>query len=252
MTFAVAGEGYDRYIGRYSRELAPRFIDFTGLSAGPVVDVGCGPGALSAALADRFGAHNVAAVDPSEPFVAACRERVPGANVRMARAESLPFADNMFEAAMSQLVLSFVGDPEAMAFELARVVRSGGIVSACTFEANGFGLVRTFWDAALQFDPDAPDDARIPFRRMPELIALWTRAGFRDISTGIIDVESSYSSFDDFWSPFSFGIGPAGSYLVAQPEPQRTALRQACFELLGEPAGEFSLTARVIAVRGTV
>ena len=252
MTFAVAADGYDRYIGRYSRELAPRFIEFANLPGGPVLDVGCGPGPLSAALADRLGASNVAAVDPSEPFVAACRIRVPGGDVRVARAEELPFGDGAFQGAMSQLVLSFVGDPDAMTAELARVVRPGGVVAACTFEANGFALVRTFWDAALRLDPDAPDDSTIPYRRMSELIALWTRAGFGDLATATIELESEYKDFEDFWTPFAYGIGPAGSYLVAQPDSRQLALRQTCFELLGEPSGAFSLPACVIAIRGVV
>jgi len=252
MTFAVAAESYDRYIGRYSRALAPRFLEFSGVASGPVLEVGCGPGSLTAVLAAKLGAASVAAVDPSEPFVAACRQRVPGADVRLAGGEALPFPDGAFQAALSQLVLSFVREPDRLAAELTRVVRRGGTVAACTFEANGFALVRTFWDAALRLDPKAPDDASIPFRREPELVALWTRAGFRDVQTGVIEVASTYADYDDFWSPFAFGIGPAGAYLVAQPEERRAALRDACFERLGRPAGGFTLPARVLAVRGQV
>jgi len=252
MTFAVTGEAYDRFIGRYSRMLAPRFLAFAEVEAGPVLDVGCGPGSLTEALAARFGAGSVAAVDPSEPFVAACRERVPGADVRAASAEALPFAERSFGAALSQLVLSFVRDADRMAAELSRVVREGGAVAACTFEANGFALVRTFWDAALRFDPAAPDDARLPFRRMAELDALWRHAGFRDVRGDVIEVEAAYAGFDDFWAPFGSGIGPAASYLVAQPEARRAAIRDACFESLGRPAGPFSLPARVLAIRGRV
>ena len=252
MTFAVAAGAYDRYIGRYSGALAPRFLEFAGVSSGPVLEVGCGPGSLTAVLAARFGAANVAAVDPSEPFVAACHERVPGADVRVGGGESLPFADAAFQGALSQLVLSFVREPDRLTSELSRVVRRDGTVAACTFEANGFALVRTFWDAALRFDPKAPDDAFIPFRREAELLALWNRAGFREVRTGVIDVEARYADFEDFWSPFAFGIGPAGSYLVAQAEDRRVALRDDCFDRLGRPAGAFTLPARVLAIRGRV
>jgi SAM-dependent methyltransferase len=252
MSFAVAADAYDRYIGRYSRELAPRFLDFAGVQAGPVLDVGCGPGGLTAVMAQRFGAVKVAAVDLSESFVGACRARVPGAYVRHASAEALPFADGAFVAALSQLVLSFIKEPDRMAAELRRVLRPGGVAAACTFEADGFTLVRLFWEAARRFDPNAPDDARLPFRRMPELVALWERAGFHDVATGLIDVEERYADFDDLWAPFAFGIGPAGGYLVAQPEERRAELREAYRELLGAPAGAFSLPARVIAVRGRV
>ncbi len=252
MTFAVAAEAYDRFIGRYSRELAPRFLAFAEVQSGPVLDVGCGPGGLTAVLAGRFGASSVAAVDLSEPFVAACRARVAGADVRLASAEDLPFADGTFQAALSQLVLSFIRDPARMAAELSRVVRRDGVAAACTFDAGGFALVQTFWEAALRFDPAAPDDARLRFRRMPELVELWDRAGFRDARTAVIEIETTYADFDDLWSPFAFGIGPAGGYLVAQPEDRRSAIREACFDLLGRPGGGFSLPARVIAIRGRV
>ncbi len=251
MTFAVPGDAYDRYVGRYSRLLGPRFLDFAGVEVGPALDVGCGPGALAEAMAARFGAAKVAAVDPSEPFVAACRARVPGADVQLASAEALPFADGVFEAVLSQLVLSFVRDAERAATEFARVVRKGGTIAACTFEANGFALVATFWKAARRFDPDAPDDSRIPFRRISELTGLFERVGLRDIRSGEIGIEAGYASFDDFWDPFAFGIGPAGNWLVKQPEDRRAAIRSECFELLGRPSGGFSLPARVLAIRGT-
>ncbi len=252
MTFAVPGDAYDRYIGRYSRLLAPRFLDFAGVETGPVLDVGCGPGALAEVMAARFGAARVAAVDPSQPFVAACRARLPGADVQLASAEALPFADGTFGAALAQLVLSFLRDPDRAGAELARVVRKGGTVAACMFEANGLALAATFWKAAQRFDPGAPDDARVPFRRMPELTGLFERAGLRDLRTGEIALDASYASFDDFWDPLAFGIGPAGGWLVKQPEERRAEIRGACFELLGRPGGGFSLPARVLAIRGTV
>lgn len=251
MTFAVPAEAYDRFIGRYSEQLAPRFLDFAGVEAGPALDVGCGPGNLTRALAQRLGASSVAAVDVSAPFVAACRERVPGADVRLASAEQLPFADGAFAGVLAQLVLSFIPGAARAAGEMLRVLRPEGVAAACTFDANGFALARTFWDAALRFDPAAPDDARMPYRRTPELVALWEGAGFRQVRTAAIDLEAGYSSFDDFWSSFAAGIGPAASYLVAQPADRRQALRDACHELLGKPAGAFSLPARVLAVCGS-
>jgi SAM-dependent methyltransferase len=253
MSFEVAAEGYDRFIGRYSRALAPRFADFAGVAAGPVLDVGCGPGALTAELATRLGGAGVAAVDPSESFVAACRERVPGADVRRASGESLPFADGAFAAALSQLVIAFVGDADRVASEMARVVHAGGTIAFCMFDHRGFDLGRAYWQAALRVDPRAsPDDARLPFRRMAELVALCERAGLRDVSTGEILLEAAYSDFDDLWAPFSFGIGPTGAHLKAQAPERRAEIRDACFELLGRPAGPFVLAAKVIAVRGRV
>ena len=250
MSFAVAGDVYDRFVGRYSRLLAPRFLDFAGVVEGPVLDVGAGPGALSSVLADRFGAASVSAVEPSEPFAAACRARVPGADVRLAPAEALPFPDRSFSAALSQLVLSFVTDAGKAASEMARVVRPGGTVAACTFDADGFALAHTFWRAALRLDPAAPDDAGLPFRREGELIALWTRTGLRDVTPGVIDIEATYAGFDDFWEPFAQGVGPPGGWLVRQPETRRVEIREACREILGHPAGPFSLPARALAIRG--
>src|SRR5512138_1218558 len=148
MRFDAAVDAYDRSVGRYSREVAPRFAAFAGVNAlqqGRVLDVGCGPGALTAWLAERVGAAAVSAVDPTEHFAAACRERVPGADVRVASAEALPFRDATFEAALAQLVLTFVRDPPRAAAEMRRVVRRGGVVAACSFEANGFAAARAFW-----------------------------------------------------------------------------------------------------------
>ncbi|HEX9052245.1 MAG TPA: class I SAM-dependent methyltransferase [Anaeromyxobacter sp.] len=252
MTFAVAAEAYDRFMGRYSRELAPRFLDFAGVEAGPALDVGCGPGDLTSELVARLGGSAVAAVDPSEPFVAACRARVPAADVRLAPAEALPFADATFQVALSQLVLTFVRAPDRAAAELSRVVRRGGTVAACTFETAGLEVVRVFWQAARRLDPAAPDDAGLPFRTVPELVGLWTGAGFREIATGVLDVASRYADFEDCWMPFTYGIGPAGSWLAAQPEQRKARVREAFFELLGRPAGAFVLPARAIAVRGRV
>jgi len=255
MSFDVAATAYDRFIGRYSRDLAPRFLGFagvTGPASAPALDVGCGPGVLAEALAARLGAAAVAAVDTSEPFVAACRARLPGADVRVAPAEALPFESGTFGAALAQLVLSFVKDADQVARELTRVVRPGGVVAASTFEASGFTMVRAFWEAALALDPAAPDDARLPYRRLPELVGLWRRAGLHEVVGGELEVEARYAGFDDLWEPFAFGIGPAAGWFKAQPEERKVALREGVLERLGRPEGPFALRARVVAVRGVV
>jgi len=251
VSFAVPGEAYDRYVGRYSRALAPRFADFAGVDAGaPVLELGCGTGALTAELAARHGARSVAAVDPADGFVDACRARVPGADVRVAAAEDLPFADGAFGGVLSQLVLTFVRDPERVLAEARRVSRPGGIVAGCTWEADGFAPARAFWAAALRVDPTAPDDARLPLRRTKELVALWERAGLREVETAELEIAASYASYDDLWSPLSTGGGPVVAWLSTRPEPLRARLRELCFEALGRPAGEFTLTSTAIAVRG--
>jgi len=251
----TASDAYDRSIARYSRELAPHFVALTGvatLPAGPVLDVGCGTGALTAWLAERFGAKAVAGIDPSVPFVETCRARIPAADVRVGSGEALPFRDGTFRAALSQLVLGFVKDPPRMAAEMRRVVRPGGIVAACMFASRGLALTRTFYDEAQKLDPGAPHDQRLPFRTSAELEALWRGAGLRDVRAGEIRLEVDYDGFDDCWTPFAHGVGPGGAYFLAQPEERRRALRDACFEALGRPAAGFSLPAHVLTVAGIV
>ena len=162
-TFAVAGTTYDSFMGRYSVDLAPGFADAAGVSAGDrALDVGCGPGALTGILVSRLGPDAVYAFDPSATFRDACAARHPGVLVKLGRAESIPFADQIVDHALAQLVLHFVSDPRRAAMEMARVVRPGGTVAACVWDfANGMEMLRQFWDAALSIDPDAPDEARV-------------------------------------------------------------------------------------------
>ncbi|HEX9241523.1 MAG TPA: methyltransferase domain-containing protein [Anaeromyxobacter sp.] len=250
-----APDAYDRSIARYSRELAPRFVALTGVAAlpsGPVLDVGCGTGVLTAWLARQFGPEGVAGVDPSEAFVEACRARIPGADVRVGAGEALPFQDGTFRAALAQLVLGLAKDAPRVVAEMRRVVRPGGIVAACTFEARGLAITRTFFDEARKLDPAAPHDERLPFRRIPELEALWRGTSLRDVRTGEIRIEVDYDGFDDCFVPFAAGVGPPGAYFLSQPEERRRALREALFEALGRPAGGFTLPAHVLAVTGIV
>ena len=151
--FEVATEAYDRLVGRYSPALARELIRFAGVGQGMrALDVGCGPGALTAELAERLGPAGVAAVDPSEPFAAACRSRVPGADVRVAGGEALPFEDDAFDATLSQLVVNFMADPPAGVREMARVTRPGGVVASCVWDYAGeMTLLRSFWDAASRW-----------------------------------------------------------------------------------------------------
>jgi len=254
MSFAVAGDKYDRFMGRYSRELAPRFVEFAGVGSGmAIVDVGCGPGALTEWLVERSGAKNVAAVDPSEPFVAAAAERARGADVRLAAAEELPWEDDSFDAALSQLVVNFMRDAERGVSEMRRVVRQRGVVAACTWSyGEDMEMLRGFWDAARRFDSGAPDEGRtMPYRSAEELGELWRRVGLSEVKTDHLRVETSYISFDDLWEPFTFGVGPAGAYLAKLSPEQRDEVRRDFFEGLGEPSGPFTLSATACAVRGS-
>ena len=250
--FAVAGDAYDRFMGRYSRELAPKLIEFAGVEPGMrVLDVGCGPGALAERLAALVGSEHLGAADPSEPFVEACAERLPGADVRRAEAEELPWEEEAFDAALAQLVVNFMKDAEAGVSEMRRVVRRGGVVGACTWDYDGeMQMLRAFWDAARAVDPHAPDEGSMPFTRPAELERLWREVGLNDVETRALVVEMTYSDFDDFWEPFTLGVGPAGSYCQSLEPEQREALRKDLFNRLGSPEGQFTLNARAWAVRG--
>jgi ubiquinone/menaquinone biosynthesis C-methylase UbiE len=254
MSFAVAGDKYDRFMGRYSRELAPRFIEFAGVGSGmAVVDVGCGPGALTERLVETAGAKNVAAADPSEPFVAAATERAPGADVRLAAAEELPWEDDSFDAALSQLVVNFMRDADKGVSEMRRVVRPGGVVAACTWSyGEDMEMLRSFWDSARRLDSGAPDEgSTMPYRSVEELDELWRRVGLSEVETDQLRVEVSYTGFEDLWEPFTFGVGPAGAYLAKRSPEEREQLRTELFKRVGEPSGSFTLSATACAVRGS-
>ncbi len=254
-SFRTSGDAYDGFMGRYSRPLAVVFADMAGVATGQaVLDLGCGPGALTGVLADRLGPDAVSACDPSPPFVADCAARHPGVDVRLGRAEEIPFEDARFDRAMAQLVLHFVSDPSRAAAELRRVVRPGGIVAACVWDfAERMQMLRAFWDAALSVDPDAPDEARVlRFGRPGEIAALLESAGLDEIAETTLEVSSAYGGYDELWSGFLAGIGPAGTYLVAQEEPRRQAIRDTLFDRLGSPAGPFTLAATARAARGRV
>jgi SAM-dependent methyltransferase len=253
VSFTASGDAYDRFMGRYSRELAPRLIGFAGVAEGMrALDVGCGSGLLTSALADRLGAASVAAADPSEPLLAACARRVPGADVRRAPAEELPWPDASFDAVLSQLVLNFVADADAAVAEMRRVAAPAGILASCTWDyAGGMRMLHTFWDAAAELDPQAPDEANMRYRTEEELASLWERRGLNDVETGPLEVEVDYLGFDDYWEPFTLGVGPTGAYYASLDPEAGEALREGCFTRLGSPAGPFSSTARAFAVRGT-
>lgn len=253
--FRASGEAYDRFMGRYARELAPRFADFAGIAPGMrVLDVGCGPGALTGEAVSRVGVENVVAIDPSPPFVEACRQRYPGVDVLIGRAEALPVPDDAFDVAASQLVWHFVSDPDAVAAEMSRAVRPGGTVASCVWEFDqGMEMLRAFWDAALQVDPDAPDEARtLRFGRSGEVAAVMAQAGLTRIDEQQLEVESRYGGFDELWDSLMLGIGPAGGHLVSLPAEQQQELRGHLERRLGSPTGGFSLRGVAIAARGVV
>jgi SAM-dependent methyltransferase len=255
-TFDAPADAYDAHVGRYGPALAAALVEVADIATGGrALDVGCGPGALTAALAGRVGAGRVAAVDPSEPFVAACRARVPRADVRTATAEALPFADGSFDAVLSQLVVNFLADAPRAVAEMARVTAAGGTVAACVWDyADGMTLLRAFWDAAVALDPEraGPLDerARMPFCSPESLRALWEAAGLRDVETGPLSVRASYRSLADLWWPLERGVAPSGAYAASLPAEDRAALRAELRRRLGAGDAPFDLTARAWYVKG--
>jgi SAM-dependent methyltransferase len=252
MSFAVAPDAYDRFMGRYSVPLAPKLADFASVAAGQrVLDVGCGPGALTAELVRRLGPAAVSAVDPSEPFVAAARERHPGVSVQRAAAEDLPFEDEAFDAALAQLVVHFMADPVAGLRELARVTRKDGVVAACVWDhAGGQGPLSLFWEAARQLDPDVEDESALAGAREGHLAELFRAAGLREVEESVLSVSVEHQSFEEWWEPFELGVGPAGAFVAGLDEERQAELRELCRELL--PAAPFTPPARAWAARGLV
>jgi SAM-dependent methyltransferase len=251
MAFFIAADAYDRFMGRYSSLLAPQLADFADVHSGQrVLDVGCGPGALTTELVQRLGASAVTAVDPSEPFVVAARERHPGVDVRQAAAEELPFADGEFDAALAQLVVHFMADPVRGLAEMARVTKnSGGVVCACVWDHGGDQSPLTpFWRAARELEPGADAEANLAGTRGGQLTGLFREAGLREVEETALPVEVEHATFEEWWEPFTLGVGPAGAYFAALDATKQAELREAARRRLPDPP--FTLSARAWSARG--
>ncbi len=252
MSFAVPADAYGQFMGRFSEPLARQFAGYLRLLPGHrVLDVGCGPGALTAVLVAELGAERVSAVDPSQSFVAAVRNRLPGVDVRSGVAEALPWPADSFDCAAAQLVVHFMTDPLAGISEMARVTRPGGTVAATVWDfAGGTAPLSVFWRAAQDVDPAAPGEADLPGTRDGQLTGLLRQAGLHEIDSAVLTVTVRFSSFEQWWDPFKLGVGPAGGYLATLDDDHRTAVRDACARLL--PAAPFALSVRSLAARGRV
>ena len=250
VSFDVAAEAYDRFMGRYSLLLSPRLADFAEVRGRQrALDVGCGPGALTAELVTRLGPGAVAAVDPSESFVAAARARNPGVTVLQASAERLPFPDRAFDATLAQLVVHFMSDPVAGLAEMARVTRSEGVVAACVWDhGGGQGPLGLFWQAAHQLDPEVDDELDLAGVREGHLTELFEAAGLRDVEATVLSVSLRHPTFEEWWEPFTRGVGPAGAYVATLDAERQAELRVTCRSLL--PLAPFVLTAQAWAARG--
>jgi SAM-dependent methyltransferase len=234
MSFEVAGEAYDKFMGRYSRLLAPQLADYAGVTGGQrVIDVGSGPGALTEVLVARLGSEAVAAADPSPPFIAALHERLPAVDAVEAPAEALPFDDDAFDAALAQLVVHFMKDPVAGIREMARVTRPGGVVAANVWDLAGDRTpLSILWRAARDIDPSVHDESHLPGAREGQIAEFFAQAGLTRVESTEHEVPFKPATFEEWWDPFELGVGPAGQYVASLDEEKRIAVRERAREIL--------------------
>lgn len=254
----AASAGYEHFMGRWSRLFAPRYVAFVGAKDGErVLDVGTGTGALACTVEAALPSSEIVGIDPSDAFVEHARSRA-GTNrshFEVGDAQALRFADGSFDQTMALLVMNFVPDHARAIREMRRVTRPGGVVSACVWDYEaGMQMLRFFWDEVVALDPAmAPlDERNMKLSRQGQLGALWAGTGLVDIHEEPVSIEQSFTSFDDYWSPFLKGAGPGGAYVVSLGESRRRALEARMRQrLLGRRQdGAFNLTARAWCVRG--
>jgi len=250
VTFNVPADAYDRFMGRYSSQLSAQLAELAGIEAGQrVIDVGCGPGALTAELVRGLGANAVAAVDPSEQFVEAARTRHPGVDVQLASAEDLPFGDDEFDAALAQLVVHFMADPVAGLAEMRRVTRPAGVVAASVWDVGGGRApISPYWKAARELDPNLTGESDRAGAREGHLAELFEAAGLREVEQAELSATTAYETFEEWWYPYTLGVGPAGAHAQSLSPDELAEVRERCRRLLPEPP--FAFTANAWAVRG--
>jgi SAM-dependent methyltransferase len=247
--FDVPAASYGRYMGRFSEPLAVQFAELAGVRPGQrALDVGCGPGALTAQLVDHLGSNAVSAIDPSSSFVAAAQARFPDVDVRAGSAEQLPYSDDTFDAALAQLVVHFMADPVAGLAEMARVTCPGGVVAACVWDyGSGSGPLGTFWQSVHDLDPTAADESGMAGAREGHLAQLFEAAGLGRPESSSLTVTVMFETFAAWWEPYTLGVGPGGGYVAGLDSDRRELLRARCEELL--PAAPFLVNASAWCVR---
>jgi SAM-dependent methyltransferase len=248
VSFVVSPEAYGRFMGRYAGPLAEVFVDFAGVGVDDkVLDVGCGPGALTAHLLS-VGAE-VSAIDPSPPFVDAIRARFPDVDVRRGTAEELPYDSAVFDAALAQLVVHFMADPVVGVRQMQRVTQRGGVIAACVWDGPT-GALAPFWDAVHEIEPEAQDEALLYGAHRGHLAELFEGVGLRHVAEDSIAVDVLHPTFEEWWEPYTYGVGPAGDYVQRLEDDGRARLESVARGRLG--SGPFTVTATAWAARGTV
>jgi SAM-dependent methyltransferase len=241
VAFGDAGS-YARFMGRFSEPLAPSFADLVDVAPdGRVLDVGCGPGVLTAVLVERYGADRVDAIDPTPGFVAAARTRLPGVAVQQGTAEELPWPDGSYDAVLAQLVVHFMRDPARGLREMHRVAKPGALVAACVWDhPGGRGPLTPFWSAVEELDPGGVAEASAGSHQ-GELERMFEEAGLIDVEGGELSVTVPMASFEEWWAPYLAPAGSVGDYVSTRTPEQVSALRDRCHAQLGD--GPFELTA---------
>lgn len=252
------GDPYEQYVGRWSRRVAPVFLSWLKIPAGRRwLDVGCGTGALCAAILEHCAPSSVTGVEPSEGFLNTARRNLaPRAALHQGSAAAIPLGPASMDVVVSALVLNFVPDPRAALSEMKRVARDGGAIAAYVWDYAGkMELMRYFWDAAVELNPQAAkldEGVRFPLCRPESLLALFAASGLGGVETAPIDIPTRFASFEDYWQPFLGAQGPAPAYAMSLDESARARLRERIEERI--PArgdGSISLIARAWAVRGS-
>ena len=253
-------EAYERFMGRWSRQLAPLLVHFAGVRDGDLVlDVGSGTAVLAEAVAAAAPAARIVGIDPAAPYVAFAQATRGNERIRfeVGDAQQTRFDGGTFDRTLSLLAVNFMPDSEKAIREMHRVTRRGGTIAAAVWDyREGMQMLRVFWDAAIALRPadDKRDERHMPLSARGELAALWRAEGLGDVSEEVLTIETRFNSFDDYWAPFLEKQGPAGAYVAgftaAEREELRLRLRQ---HLLGDrPDGPFALSARAWAARGVV
>ncbi len=253
-------EAYDRYMGRWSRRLAPLFLEFAGVAEGSwVLDLGTGTSSLALTLAAAIPSVEVVGIDASVAYVGYARTRTADPRLQFVAgtAQALPFRHACFDACLASLVINFIPDAHQAVAEMRRVTRPGGKIAACVWDyGEGMVMLRLFWDVAATLDPAAAEryEGRMPYCRSGQLSALWRERGLAHVEETGLTIALEFSSFGDFWSPFLEGQGPAPSYTVGLSSERRYALQERLrAEILSRDRDRpFTLMARAWAVRGTI